>query len=155
MKKTLFIIIAALSMALITRGQDNYAPKNYLNIGGGAGFSNKNAIANVIVGYNSKMIGIEGSFIAHIDNINPALFNGQLVKSFYVGNTRLSLLGGVSYQITTVDKTGGTKTLPIFGLEWARIMTYHDVVVYVRGQVSGDNYCLMIGLSGIFKSNKN
>lgn len=139
----------------LTNGQD-CTPSNYLSIGGGIGFSNKNALAHVQIGYKIyKGWGIDGSMIAHMDNINPALFNGQLVKSFYNGNKRFSLLAGLSYQITTFDKSDGTKTLPIVGLEWGRIMTYHDAVVYIRGQVTGDNFCLMVGISGIFKNNKN
>lgn len=161
MKKTLkFILLSLLtfglfiSVCVVAKGQE-CTPSNYFYIGGGVGFSQKNALANVNVGYNTNVLGIEGSMIAHMDNINPAMFNGQLVKSFYNGNKRLSLFAGASYQITTFDKTGGTKTLPIVGMEWASIMTYHDAVIYVRGQVTGDNFCLMVGIQGIFKSNKN
>lgn len=152
-KLSILTLFAALLLASKMNGQEPCIPSNYLSIGGGAGFSNKNALAHVQVGYKFyKGWGIDGSMIAHMDNINPAMFNGQLVKSFYTGNKRLTLLAGMSYQITTFDKVGGTKTLPIVGLEWARIMNYHDAVVFVRGQVSGDNFCLMVGLSGIFKS---
>ena len=136
-------------------GQIDCTPSNYFYIGGGAGFSNKNALANIQVGYNTNVIGIEASMIAHMDNINPAMFNGQLVKSFYNGNKRFSLLAGASYQITTFDKVGGTKTLPIVGMEWASLINYSNALIYVRGQVTGDNFCLMVGLQGIFKSNKN
>ena len=153
MRYCLLFIITGLLLTSKASGQEPCTPSNYLSIGGGIGFSNKNALAHVQVGYKFyKGWGIDGSMIAHMDNINPAMFNGQLLKSFYMGNKRLTLLGGISYQITTFDKTGGTKTLPIVGLEWARIMTYHDAVVYVRGQVTGDNFCLMVGLSGLFKS---
>ena len=151
-KKSILSLLACLLLASnFISGQD-CKPANYLEIGGGAGFSNKNALVNVKVGYQTNIIGIEASMMAHTDNVNPALMNGQLTKSFYSGNKRFTLLAGASYQITTFDKTGGTKTLPIVGLEWARIMTYHDAVVYVRGQVTGDNFCLMVGLSGLFKS---
>lgn len=154
MKKTLSTLIILL-IVLVSRGQETCKPDNYFYAGGGIGASDKNFLVNVKLGYNTTILGIEGSVIAHADNRNAALLNGQLLKSFYTGNTRLTLLAGLSYHITTFDKVGGTKTLPIVGMEWGKIMNYHDAVIYVRGQVSGDNFCLMVGMEGIFKSNKN
>lgn len=154
MKKTLTTLILSL-IVLVTYSQDECKPDNYFYLGAGAGFSDKNVLVNLKAGYNTTVIGVEGSMIAHCDNRNAALLNGQLLKSFYNSNTRLTILAGLSYHITTFDKVGGTKTLPIVGFEWGKIMNYHDAVIYVRGQVSGDNFCLMVGLEGIFKSNKN
>lgn len=150
MKRLLLSIILS-AIVLVTYSQEDCKPSNYFYVGGGVGFSDKNALVNLNVGYNTNFLGVEGSIIAHMDNYNPALINGQLLKSFYNGNNRFTLLAGASYQITTFDKVGGTKTLPIVGMEWGRIMNYHDAVIYVRGQVSGDNFCLMVGLQGLFK----
>jgi len=143
------VFIASLLASIKMRGQD-CAPDKYWMVGAGIGSSDKNVVVNMVAGYNTSFLGIEGSVIAHADNRNPVMLNIQLVKSFYDYNKRFSLLAGYSYHITTFDKVGGTKKRIIAGMEWASLIKESNALLYIRGQVSGDNFCLMVGISGIF-----
>jgi hypothetical protein len=159
MKKTFIssLIIFILGLLLIivsvvkSFGQD-CNPGNYFYVGGGLGASDKNALVNLKAGYNTNIVGFEGSMLTYLDNRNPAMLNVQAIKSIYTGVMRLSLIGGYSYQITSFDKPGGTKSLAIVGCEVARVIDYRDMAIYCRAQVTGDNIMLMIGIEGLFRS---
>jgi hypothetical protein len=140
----IFCLFASIKM----KGQD--APKNYLFVGGGIGLSNYNMVVNSQLGYNTKVIGVEGSIIAHADNKNPALFSVQAIKSFHESSHKISLLAGYSYHLRTVDTKRGSEGHPIFGMEWASVIDYRGAVIYIRGQISGKHFSAMIGIKGIF-----
>jgi len=157
MKQALMLLFALAGSFAIAAQNEPCLPANYSYLGGGLGFSQNNAVVNAHAGLNSKVFGLEASVIAHTDNRNPALLNVQFIKSFYGYDTRLSFLGGMSYQVTTADKVGGTQTRGIVGLEFAKLLRrrgeYTNGLLYFRGQVSEEYFIFMVGLQGMFSKN--